>query len=365
VTKFVGNPTFSSGSPLITLANHGLAVGDAVVFNSTGTLPTGLYTGQTYYVVSAGLSSSQFEVAWMPGGTGGYIVTPSSSGTGTVTVSRGMLTSKEVDFTAGNTYTASSTFTAIGHGGNLVKLFSTSPGSTWTLVPPTTANNTVTFADVQDSNCSSASSTKFINATGSTNDGNNSLQTAGCWSFSIPYLNFSMTTNAVDFGNLPVATPRYATVGPLSGGSSSVPATSAAHQISVATSGTGGFNLLVEGPSLTGGGHTITPIGCTNTAPGSFTSASEEFGIRLVKLSGPGVVAGGAGGSPVTACDYGGVGSGYAYNATSSTTDTIGAYTGTAVTTTTYAVQYVAYALSTTAMSSYSTNLTFLAVGNF
>ena len=219
---------------------------------------------------------------------------------------------------------------------------------------------------MEDSSCTSASSTEFVNATSSTNDGNNSLQTAGCWSFSIPYLNFTLSTNAVDFGSLPVATPRYATVGPLSGGvGGSPPSTSLAQQITVATSGTGGFNLLVEGPSLTGTSHTITPIGCTNTVPSSFTSASEEFGIRLIKLSGPGVVAGGPSGSPVTACDYGGTGSGYAYNATSSSTDVVGAYAGSLTTTTTYAVQYVTYALASTPTSSYSTNLTYLTVGNF
>ena len=365
VPSVVGTPQFSLANPaVLTMPNHGLSVGDAVVFSTSGSLPSPITAGTTYYVISAGFTSSQFEISTSLGGSA-VSTLGSTAPSAIVTLSKAVDLAKEVDFTAGNTFTATNTFNVTGHGGALVKLFSTTPGSTWTLVPPVTASNTVTFADVQDSNCSSAGSTKFINATSSTNDGNNSLQTAGCWSFSVPYLNFGMTTNAVDFGNLTINTPRYATVGPLSGGSSTVPANSAAHQISVATSGTGGYNLLVQGPSLVGGLHTITPIGCTNTAPGSFTPASEEFGIRLIKISGPGSVAGGAGGSPVTACDYGGVGSGYAYNATSGTTDVIGSYAGTAITTTTYAVQYVAYALASTATSTYSTNLTFLAVGNF
>ena len=293
----------------------------------------------------------------------------SGSGTNTFNILQfipGASIAKSVTFQHGNTFTAS-TFTVTGSGGALVKLFSDLPTNTWTLVPGVTANNSVTFADVQDSSCSSASSTKFINSTSSTDDGNNSLQTAGCWSFIIPYMNFTLSTNAVDFGPLVPNTSRYATPNALSGGSGSEPAMSAASQLTVATSGTGGYNLFLQGNSLAGGSpaHTFTPVGCTNTAPASFTSSSDEFGIRLEKISGPGTIAGGAGATPPTACDYGGTGSGYAYNATSSTSDALGSYAGSAITTTTYAVQYVAYPTLSTPPANYSTSITYLAIGNF
>jgi hypothetical protein len=53
-----------------------------VVFTTTGTLPTGLTAGTTYYVISAGLSGSQFEVSATSGGTA---INTSGAGSGTHT----------------------------------------------------------------------------------------------------------------------------------------------------------------------------------------------------------------------------------------------------------------------------------------
>ncbi len=288
----------------------------------------------------------------------GSTATLSGSGTNTFSTLQiipGAGTGKQVNFTAGNTFTAS-TFTVTGSGGNLVKLFSTSAGSQWTLVPGVTANNTVAFADVKDSSCSSASSTKFINATNTTNDGNNSLQTAGCWSFATPYLNFTLSSNAVDFGTLSPVSTKYATGGTLSGGSASEVE---AHQITVATSGTGGFNLYIQGASLSNGGHTVTPIVCSGAAP---SVGTEQFGIRLTVLGGSGTASSGTCSSPNSG-NY--AGSGFSYAATSSTADIIGSYAGTALTTTAYSVRYVSNMSSATPAGNYSTSLVYVVTGNF
>ncbi len=283
----------------------------------------------------------------------------STSTNGTIVSGYSPQFSKIVQFSG--SVTTSNSFSVTGYSGGLVKLFSTKPTTTWSLTPALTANNSVSFADVQDSSCSSAGSTKVINAISSTNDGNNSLTgTGGCWNFTQPYLNFSLSATAVDFGSLPIGTARYATGNALSLGSS---ADVAAHQITIATSGSGGFNLYAQGPSLTSSTHTIHSIGSTNTNVSSFTT-TEEFGIRLVRTSGPGTVAGDAGLSPPTAYDYGGNGPGYTYNG-DVTTPVIATYRGSLLTTTIYDVHYVVYAVGTTPLGNYSTNITYLAVGNF
>jgi hypothetical protein len=80
--------TFSNGSAVITATNT-LIVGAAVQFQ--GTLPTGFLTATTYYVISTGLSTSQFEVSATYGGSA---ITASSAGTSpwTMTISPGLVT---------------------------------------------------------------------------------------------------------------------------------------------------------------------------------------------------------------------------------------------------------------------------------
>lgn len=64
-----GNPTITIASPgVVTLASHGLTLGDTVKFTTTGTLPANITAGVSYYVISAGLTSSTFELANTPGG---------------------------------------------------------------------------------------------------------------------------------------------------------------------------------------------------------------------------------------------------------------------------------------------------------
>lgn len=67
---FLGDPTITIASPtVITLTNHGLSVGDAIQFETTGTLPTGITAATTYYVLAAGFDANDFEIASTPGGT--------------------------------------------------------------------------------------------------------------------------------------------------------------------------------------------------------------------------------------------------------------------------------------------------------
>ena len=60
----------SVASPaVVTWASHGLSAGTPIVFSTTGSLPTGLTAGATYYVLAAGLTANSFEVSTTPAGS--------------------------------------------------------------------------------------------------------------------------------------------------------------------------------------------------------------------------------------------------------------------------------------------------------
>jgi len=62
--------TVSVATPAIfTSASHGLIAGETITLETTGALPTGLSTGITYYVISAGLSATEFELSLTRGGS--------------------------------------------------------------------------------------------------------------------------------------------------------------------------------------------------------------------------------------------------------------------------------------------------------
>lgn len=74
--------TISNASPgVVTWTGHGLVADTAVVFTTTGALPTGLTAGTTYYVKTV-LDVDTFTVAATKGGT---VIDTSSAGSGTHT----------------------------------------------------------------------------------------------------------------------------------------------------------------------------------------------------------------------------------------------------------------------------------------
>jgi len=75
--------TISIASPaVITWTAHGLSAGTPVIFNTSGSLPTGLNAGQVYYVIAAGLGVNSFEVSATIGGSA---INTSGTQTGTQT----------------------------------------------------------------------------------------------------------------------------------------------------------------------------------------------------------------------------------------------------------------------------------------
>ena len=87
---------FTNGSSVLTSIQT-LVVGDIVYFQTTGTLPTNFSSSVPYYVITTGLSGTQFEVSATPGGSA---IVAGSPGSGTHTYFSGRVTDNH-----GNTYT--------------------------------------------------------------------------------------------------------------------------------------------------------------------------------------------------------------------------------------------------------------------
>jgi hypothetical protein len=82
----IGAFTVTIASPAVfSSAAHGLVVGDALYFTTTGALPTGLSLATPYYVISAGLDADHFEVSATLGGSA---VNTSGTQSGAHTVAR-------------------------------------------------------------------------------------------------------------------------------------------------------------------------------------------------------------------------------------------------------------------------------------
>lgn len=75
--------SISNASPAVITYANSFAANDPIVFSTTGTLPTGLTAGTTYFVSATGLSGSSFSVSPSPGGA---LINTSSAGSGTHSV---------------------------------------------------------------------------------------------------------------------------------------------------------------------------------------------------------------------------------------------------------------------------------------
>lgn len=68
--SFIAISSINTGTETITAASaHGLSAGDTVIFETDGTIPTGLTADTQYYVISAGLTTTDFRVSTTSGGS--------------------------------------------------------------------------------------------------------------------------------------------------------------------------------------------------------------------------------------------------------------------------------------------------------
>jgi Flp pilus assembly protein TadG len=130
--------TITTGSPVrLNRTNHGLAAGTEITLATTGSLPSPLSSGSTYYVSAAGLSS------------GNFYVTSSTSGTN-FTLNNGYVTLSSISNAKAAVFSASSHGLSIGDDITLATTGSLPSGlstSTTYYVASTTTNNfTVTTA---------------------------------------------------------------------------------------------------------------------------------------------------------------------------------------------------------------------------
>ncbi len=90
--EFSATCTITIASPaVITSTGHGFVAGDAVVFSTTGALPTGITAGTVYYVIAAGLTANDFEISATRGGAA-VNTSGTQSGTHTATNAAGQVT---------------------------------------------------------------------------------------------------------------------------------------------------------------------------------------------------------------------------------------------------------------------------------
>ncbi|MDE2031348.1 MAG: hypothetical protein KGI58_03785 [Patescibacteria group bacterium] len=158
----------------------------------------------------------------------------------------------------------------------------------------------------------------------------------------VPTVSFTLSSNALYFGNLRTAGPCFAqNTDP---GSVTCPTTTEAEafNMTAATNATSGYAITVQGTTLTSGANTI-PALATNTASAPGTS---QFGIRLTATGGTGTIT-----APYAAA-------GYAFTATATTPAQIASATGPSATTT-YSDRYMANISASQAAGTYTASHTY------
>lgn len=131
-TTVIGAVTITLASPgvLTTATPHGLIVGDTITLATSGALPTGLTAGTTYYVISAGLTATSFELSATAGGSAiNTSVSQSGTHTLTLTTNNYILTvvPQPSAYAAGQKFTIKASFTSTGQAtaqiGTLARVF--------------------------------------------------------------------------------------------------------------------------------------------------------------------------------------------------------------------------------------------------
>ncbi len=163
-------------------------------------------------------------------------------------------------------------------------------------------------------------------------------------------ISFAVDDTTIGFGTLDAAGARWAT-GDTTGTSSLPGDTSGAHQMTLSTNAASGYSITYNGATLTSGANTIDVATISEDDDG--TPASEQFAIGLDDN-----------GSNVTIVSDYDLATTNSYKFVASTTTTVASETApTAIET--FDVQYIANISTVTEAGSYSTDITWIATGNF
>lgn len=298
----------------------------------TFTTPTGVTSGQTIILTwdnstSVNASLDYTDIDLLDDGVNLTLAgTPSGSTWGVVRTSSTVIT-----FTNGTTAVAAGSVIRIKIGTNATS------GSTGTRQITNGSAGTTTLTISGSFGDSGTISTPIIS-----DDVVNISATVG------QTISFSVSDNTIGFGTLSSSNARYAT-----GDTNGTTSDTVAHTLAVATNAANGYTITLQGATLTSGLNTIDAIGATSA---SSSAGTEQFGIYATK-------SGGVNGT-ITARYSDNATPKFAYNATSSTTDTL-ASGSSATATETYSLHYIANISATTEAGSYSTNITYVGTGNF
>ena len=78
---YTSNASITLANPaVVTEASHGHSAGDKIIFFSTGSLPSSITAGQTYYVLATGLTTNTYEISASSGGSAISTASQSQSG---------------------------------------------------------------------------------------------------------------------------------------------------------------------------------------------------------------------------------------------------------------------------------------------
>ncbi|HNW71647.1 MAG TPA: hypothetical protein PKZ36_00465 [Candidatus Paceibacterota bacterium] len=158
-------------------------------------------------------------------------------------------------------------------------------------------------------------------------------------------ITFNVSDSSIGFGSLTPTGIRYATGDGIGSDSETE-----SYNVSASTNAPYGYLIYLQGDSLSNGISTIDPMGGTNIPP---ASGSEGFGMRAVASGGTGTVV-----SPYD-------GSGFAYDASSTSSTVVAEETTGDDITTTYSIRTVATIDSLLDPGNYTTNLTYVIVAGF
>lgn len=210
------------------------------------------------------------------------------------------------------------------------------------------AGSNVPIIGYQDTNCVGFDTTlASISSTTNATIGTSTAYTKKvCGSVEPASITFTLSTTTLYFGNISYIAVRYASSTSINGDSLQTEA----HRFTVKTNAINGYGVTVQGQTLTAGAYTVNRIGGTNT--GSIVG-TEQFGLRVVPSGGTGSVP-----SPYAA-------SGFAYNATATTSSQVATNSAGDNATTTYSVRYIANVAPSTEPSSYSSNIVYIATANY
>jgi len=159
-------------------------------------------------------------------------------------------------------------------------------------------------------------------------------------------LTFSISQNSVSFGNLSAGAASYATTTG-SNGSDTI-----AHTLTVATNAVNGYNLTVQGATLTSLQNPAKTIAAITGSPAASSVGTPQFGLYATSTSGTVIT------------NYAGLANKFYYGATGTTADTL-ATNAAATAGDTYNVHYLANIGTATPAGSYATSLVYVATANF